>query len=81
MSQLTDHRVRKGFRVVGPNLADGSVTTWYMETLEEARKFADGIAQRCDAEYDILQYVGTVRQVPLPLRPLEWLETPEKSQG
>lgn len=72
---MTDPKIRTGFRVVGPNLADGRVSTWYMQSLEEAKSFAEGIAKQCDAEYDILQFVGTIRQIPMPPRPIEWLES------
>ena len=65
---------RSSFRVVGPNASDYTRTTWYFPTLEEAKKFCEHIAQDVDAEYDILQYIGTVRQVPVPPRPIEWVE-------
>jgi hypothetical protein len=68
------HKIRSGFRVVGPNTAYYRQSTWYFPTLEEAKKFCETIAQDVDAEYDILQYVGTVRQVPVPPRPVEWVE-------
>jgi len=72
------HKIRDGFRVVGPNLSDYRESVWYFPTLQEARKFAEGIALEVDDEYDIFQYVGTVRQVPLPPRPLEWVEPQPK---
>lgn len=65
-----------GFRVVGPNTSDYRQSTWRFPTLLEARRFAEGIAQTVDAEYHIFQHVGTVRQVPLPPRPVEYLEAP-----
>lgn len=67
-------KLRKGFRVVGPNLANYQISTWYFASLQEARAFAEGIAKQVDAEYDILQYVGVVRQKPLESRPLEFVE-------
>lgn len=65
-----------GFRVVGPCLGSYQQTTWRFPSLSEARKFAESIAQSVDAEYHIFQHVGTVRQVPLPPRPVEYLEAP-----
>lgn len=70
----TTHKTRSGYRVIGPNTADGRITTWYPATLAEAKTFAESIAKEMDAEYDILLYVGTVRQVPLEPRPVEWVE-------
>lgn len=69
----TKHKIRNGFRVVGPNTADYREHTWYFPSLEEARRFADNIAADLDAEYDIFQYIGTVRQVPRPTRPIEFV--------
>lgn len=74
-------KLRDGFRVVGPNTADYSISTWYMSTLDEARRFAEGIAKNVDAEYDILQYVGTVRQKPLDPRPVEFVTPSTASQS
>jgi hypothetical protein len=45
-----------------------------MPTFEEAKRFAENIAQEVDAEYDILQYIGTVRQVVVPSRPIEFVK-------
>lgn len=74
-----DTKLRSGYRVVGPNTADYRQSTWYMPTLEEAKRFANHIAAEVDAEYDILKYVGSVRQVPLPPRPIEWVEAKRSS--
>lgn len=60
--------------MVGPNTSDYQRTTWYFPTLEEARNFCENIAKEVDAEYDVLQYIGTVRQKPLEPRPIEWVE-------
>lgn len=70
-----------GFRVVGPNLADGRITTWYMGSISEAKNFAEGIAAQMDSEYDILEYVGTVRQVLLAPRPIEWVPADKKAEA
>lgn len=69
----TINKIQSGFRVVGPNLANYQQSTWYYPTLEEAKRFAEHMANEVDAEYDILQYVGTVRQVVLPPRPIEFV--------
>jgi len=68
------HKIRSGYLVVGPNTSDYRQSTWYFPTLEESKKFCEAIAKEVDAEYDILKFIGTVRQVPLPTRPLEWME-------
>lgn len=72
------HKIRSGYRVVGPNIYNYSQSTWYFPTLEEAKGFCEGIAKDLDAEYDILKFVGTIRQVPLPTRPIEWVEATDQ---
>lgn len=67
-------KIKSGFRVVGPNTSNYQQSTWYFSTLEEAKKFCETIALDVDAEYDILKYIGTMRQVPVPPRPVEWVE-------
>lgn len=67
------HKIRKGYRVVGPNTADYKISTWYFPTFKEAEQFCNHIAADVDAEYDILKYVGTVRQKPLEPRPVEYV--------
>lgn len=58
---------------MGPNTLDLQQHTWYFPSMEDARRFCENIASEVDAEYDIFQYIGTVRQIPLPPRPLEFL--------
>jgi hypothetical protein len=73
-----DTKIRDGFRVKGPNTADGRIHIWYMPTLEEAQTFAENIAKEVDAEYDIYEYVGSVRQIPLEPRPIEFVPAVKK---
>ena len=68
-----EHKVRDGFRVVGPNSLNGRIEVWSLPDLEKAKEFAEMMAKDVDAEYDILRFVGTVRQVPLEPRPLEFI--------
>lgn len=65
--------IKSGFRVVGPNTSDLRESTWYFPTLKEARHFCEHIALEVDAEYDIFQFIGTVRQEPAPKRPIQWI--------
>lgn len=66
-------KIKDDFWVLGPNSHNYQPTQWYFSTLEEAKKFCETMAQDIDGEYDILQFIGTVRQVPVPSRPIEWV--------
>lgn len=68
-----EHKVRNDYRVVGPNSLNGKMEVWALPDLEKAKEFAEIMAKDVDAEYDILRFVGTVRQVPLEPRPLEFI--------
>jgi hypothetical protein len=66
----------KKYQVRGPNLADYRISTWYYDELDGplgARAFADRMANEVDTEYEILEVIGIVRQIPLPPRPLEFV--------
>lgn len=70
---MSDHKIRDGFRVRGPNAADYRIHDWYFPTLDAAKTFAEHIAADVDAEYEIFQYIGSVRQEVVPPRPLEFI--------
>lgn len=74
------HKIRDGFRVVGPNTNNYRESNWYFPTLESAEAFARHIAEEVDAEYDIFQYIGTIRQIPLPPRQIEFMKPEPKPQ-
>ena len=65
---------RSKYRVVGPNTSDYRQSTWFYDDVEEAKKFALHMAGEVDATYDIFQYIGSYRQTPLPVRPIEFIE-------
>ncbi len=77
MSDPNKHKLRDGFRVVGPNTSDYEKSIWYFKTLEEAKTFAFGIAADVDAEYEIYQYVGSIGQIPTPTRPIQFIGAPQ----
>jgi len=72
-----EHKIRGGFRVVGPNTNNGQITQWYFESFEKAVEFAKSIAAKVDVEYDIFEYKGSVRQEKPKARPVEFI-APEK---
>ena len=80
-------KLRNGFSVVGPNTLNLEEHIWYCPTLEDARRLADSLAAQVDAEYEIYQYIGAVRQVVVPPRPIEFVPaetqptTPEGGKG
>lgn len=72
------HKVRRGYRVIGPNVSNYQSSTWTFETLDLAKTFAIGMVNEVDVEYDILKYVGSIRQKPKKLRPIEWVEAEDE---
>lgn len=78
----SEHKIRGGFRVVGPNTNDGEIHIWYFPDFDRAKSFATHIASEVDAEYDIFEYKGSVRQEKPKPRPVEFIppvvqQTPE----
>lgn len=73
MTNYTDPKTRSPFMVTGPNLADGRMSRWFYDNLNNAKAFAVNMAEKFDAEYDIYEYVAMVRQVPPPPRPVEFI--------
>jgi hypothetical protein len=69
----SEHKIRGGFRVIGPNTNNGQITQWYFDTFDKAVEFAGSIAAKVDVEYDIFEYKGSVRQEKPKIRPIEFI--------
>ncbi len=66
-NHIKDCKIRSGFRVIGPNTADGKESTWYMPTIGEANSFAEQLAKTTDKEVDVCKYLGSFRKAKPPI--------------
>lgn len=67
-------RLHDGFRVVGPNSADGGFSVWYFPTRKEADAFAQSAAETTRGSFDILKPLG-YWEAPMPA--VEWHDAPK----
>lgn len=71
MEEVKDSKLRRGFRIIGPNTSDGKTSVWYSESLEDANRLAKYWAETNGAEYEIAEYVGSWK----PKIPVEYIES------
>lgn len=64
-----EHRIEKGFMVIGPNTSDGDTHCWHTDTEALAESMAKTFAQSTLSSYDIIKYefIGIVRPALFPI--------------
>lgn len=55
--------VKSGYRVIGPNTADGALHSWYFPSEEDANRFAKDLAISTDQEIEVCKFVSCWRSV------------------
>lgn len=69
-------RIERGYMVIGPNTADGEMSTWHADTEELAESMAKGFAQSTVSCYEIVKY-EFVSMVRPALFPIEVIKKPK----
>ena len=58
--KMTDF-IKSGYRVIGPNTADGSLHSWYFASEKDANRFAEHLASKVYAEIEVCKFVSIFR--------------------
>lgn len=53
-----DGHLDDGYRVVGPNTADGALSMWYFPTLKDANQFAKQLAEESPRPFGVSNRLG-----------------------
>ncbi len=73
-----DHKIRTGYRVIGPNTSTGELNDWYFPTEKEANRFAARLSQSTNEEVDVCKYLGSYRRV-IPTEYIKATDTNEEA--
>jgi hypothetical protein len=74
------HRIKEGHMIIGPNSADGTLSTWYAESEQRAVELASHFCQGTGSCYEIIEYkfIGVVRPQALPI---EFVKPPQETEN
>ncbi len=72
---MSDDRMHGGFKVIGPNMADGGISVRHFHTRKDADDFARRAAESTRGTFDVCKPLGYWGAA---MPPVEWTKAPKK---